>query len=169
MKKLHIPDQEDLQKLASAKKAENQKFALKMKKRKPVRLDEVVHKLHDQAFAEFNCLDCANCCKTISPIITQKDIDRISKYTGVKAGDFIQTWLEMDEDGDFVFRNTPCPFLGKDNRCSVYEERPKACREYPHTDRDRFVRIIDLSMKNTMVCPVVYAIIEELKKSGELF
>ncbi len=169
MKRLHIPVPENLHKLASAKKAENQKFALKLRKRKPARLDEVVHSLHDKAFTEFNCLDCANCCKTISPIITQKDINRISKYLGIKAGDFVQTYLEMDEEGDFVFRNLPCPFLGKANLCAVYAERPKACREYPHTDRDRFILILDLSIKNTMVCPVVYAIFEKLQQSRVLF
>ncbi len=142
----------------------NKAFFEKIKKNKPKDLDEKFHVLHRKAFEQFNCLDCANCCSGISPIILQEDIDRIAKYLKIKSGEFIQKYLYMDEDGDFVFQQTPCPFLGKDNYCSIYESRPKACSEYPHTDRRKMIQILDLTHKNCEVCPVVYEIVEELKK-----
>jgi Fe-S-cluster containining protein len=143
-------------------------FFQKLKKKKIKNLDEYFHVLHHEAFEHFDCLDCANCCKSISPIITQNDIDRLAKHLKVKAADILKNYLYMDEDGDFVFTQTPCPFLGSDNYCSVYESRPKACREYPHTDRRKMIQILNLTHKNCEVCPVVYEIVEELKVEDKL-
>jgi hypothetical protein len=70
----------------------------------------------------------------------------------------------MDEDKDAVLKHAPCAFLGTDNYCSIYESRPNACREYPHTDRKKMHQILDLTMKNTLVCPAVLEITERLKK-----
>ena len=126
----------------------------------------MVQRLHFDAFEQYNCLNCANCCKSISPIITDKDVERLSKHLNVKEVDFINQYLHIDEDNDYVFNESPCPFLMPDNYCMVYENRPRACREYPHTDRKRFYQILNLSLKNMEVCPVVYAISNELKKEN---
>lgn len=163
MKSADIPKIDALPELAKRKKPENTRFVKSLKKKKPAGLDLIVHALHDEIFTELDCLKCANCCKTISPIITYRDINQIAKELKIKPGEFIQTYLEMDEEGDFVFKQTPCPFLQSDNYCSVYSSRPKACREYPHTNRKNFAQILDLSLKNTMVCPAVYAVFEKLK------
>jgi len=136
----------------------------KLKAKKPKNLDDVVHDLHDEAFDQFDCLACANCCSTISPVVTEKDADRIAKRLKMKSVDFISQYLFIDEDNDFVFKKTPCPFLMTDNYCMVYDDRPKACREYPHTDRKRMYQILNLTHKNCRVCPVVYYITEELVK-----
>jgi hypothetical protein len=76
----------------------------------------------------------------------------------------IEQYLQLDEEGDYVFRETPCPFLMPDNYCMIYEVRPRACREYPHTDRARFHQILKLTWRNTLVCPAVLEIVEELRK-----
>lgn len=126
-------------------------------------LDHFVLEAHDEAFSHIDCLECANCCKTTSPIILQEDIDRLAKYLKIKSGDFIQKYLEMDEDGDFVFTSAPCPFLKDDNRCAVYDVRPQACREYPHTNRKRIHEILDITAANANICPAVNEIVEKLK------
>jgi Fe-S-cluster containining protein len=82
----------------------------------------------------------------------------------MKESEFSIKYIVTDEDGDFVFGHHPCPFLMPDNYCSVYDNRPKACREYPHTDRSRFYQILQLSHKNCETCPVVFDIFAELKK-----
>lgn len=163
MKKIAIPKPEDLKDLANRRKRENLLLINQLRKQTHSDLDLAIHTLHELFFAEYNCLDCANCCKTISPIITYRDMDKISKSLGLKPGAFREKYLHEDEEGDFVFNTAPCPFLGKDRHCSVYESRPKACREYPHTDRKNMYQILDLCMKNTFSCPVVYAIFEKLK------
>jgi len=136
----------------------------RLKAKKPKNLDDAFHELHMEAFEQFDCLSCANCCSTISPVITEKDIERMARRLKMKSVDFITQYLHIDEDKDYVFQQTPCPFLMSDNYCMVYEDRPKACREYPHTDRKRMYQILNLTHKNCEVCPVVYCITEELVK-----
>ncbi len=164
MKPLLYKTPEDLVLLTNKSKAETKALIKNLKKRKPKNLDDVVHEMHDELFEAFSCLDCANCCKTIGPRLTDKDIDRLAKYLKMKPQAFIDQYVEVDEDNDFVFREHPCPFLLPDNYCMVYENRPKACRDYPHTDRKRFVQILDLSHKNCETCPVVHEVFERLKK-----
>lgn len=150
--------------LVDNKKKENQAFFKKLKIQKSKNLDQDFHELHDEAFEKIDCLACANCCKTTSPMLFPKDIERLANATKMKPSAFTDKYLKIDEDGDFVFQSAPCPFLGADNYCSVYEDRPKACREYPHTDRKNMYQILDLTYKNIKVCPAVYSIVENLKK-----
>ena len=155
---------EEFRAAAASAKPANEKLFAKLKRLKPKDLDEKVHELHEKAFAHIDCLKCANCCKTTSPIFYQKDIERIAQCLGLKPGTFIQKYLHMDEDGDFVLNSAPCPFLDSENYCSVYEDRPAACREYPHTNRKKMYQVLDLTMQNTMVCPAVLEIAEGLRE-----
>lgn len=155
---------EELRQMTANRKQEFSVLFQKLKKKKPKNLDAIVHTLHNEAFDQFDCLDCANCCSGISPIVTDKDAERLAKNQKMKTVDFISQYLYVDEDQDYVFQQTPCPFLMGDNYCCVYENRPRACREYPHTDRKRFYQILNLTHKNCEVCPVVYAITDELTK-----
>lgn len=150
---------------ADKHKKDNQQLVKKLKKSKPKKLDNIVHDLHDEVFNDIDCLNCANCCKTTSPTFYERDIDRLSKHLKVKPSDFIDQYLSVDEDGDYVLTTAPCPFLDYENYCTVYESRPTACREYPHTNRKRFYQILDLSLKNTEICPAVAAVFKELHKS----
>src|SRR5688572_3987872 len=142
----------------------NKKFLLSLKKKDPRKIDDAFHNLHEEVFEEMDCLTCANCCKTTSPIFYDTDIERLAKELRIKAVDFVAKYLKVDDDGDQVLKSAPCPFLGHDNYCSVYEARPKACREYPHTDRKKMVQIMELTHKNTLICPAVFEIVERLKK-----
>jgi len=160
--KVEYKSPEELKLLSDKTRAETNSLVKKLKKKKPKNLDSIVHQLHDEAFDEFDCLDCANCCKTIGPRLTNKDIERLAKHLKMKLSDFTNQYILIDEDGDYIFKEHPCPFLLPDN----YENRPKACREYPHTDRKRFYQILELSHKNCETCPVVYDIFEELKKKN---
>ena len=120
--------------------------------------------LHEDEFSRTDCLTCANCCKTTGPLFTQKDIERIAKHFRMKPGEFIDAYLRMDEENDYVLQQVPCPFLGADNYCSIYDKRPKACREYPHTDRKDFHKISTITIRNTAVCPAAFNIVEEMKR-----
>lgn len=153
----------EFQKESKTRSAANKKFLAGLKRRTPQNLDDQFHTLHEEVFAKTNCLTCANCCKTTSPIFYQTDIERASKALKIKPGQFVETYLRVDEDKDFVLKSSPCPFLGKDNYCGIYESRPKACREYPHTNRKKMVQILDLTFRNTLVCPAVLEIVERMK------
>ena len=148
---------------AAAEKQSHKTLFKKIKRKPPKDLDQVVQRLHDETFQKINCLDCANCCKTTSPIFTNRDINRISKFLKLKARQFSDEYLRCDEDGDMVLKSSPCPFLFEDNKCMIYEVRPKACAEYPHTNRKKFHQITDLTLKNVSICPAAFNIVEKLK------
>ena len=118
--------------------------------------------LHEQAFEKIDCLKCANCCKNYSPRFKTPDIKRISRHLKMKEGQFIDQYLKLDEDGDYVVKSTPCPFLGADNYCSIYEMRPSDCHRFPYTDEDVIVKRQDLTIKNSAFCPIVYYVLEGL-------
>ena len=151
-------------KKAASRLVDHKKFLNGLKNKDPRKVDDAFHQVHEEVFAEMDCLTCANCCKTTSPIFYQTDIERVARSLRMKPGDFISTYLRVDEDKDYVLKSSPCPFLENDNRCKVYDDRPKACREYPHTNRKKMVQILDLTVKNTQVCPAVFEMVERLKK-----
>ncbi|SDC40245.1 YkgJ family cysteine cluster protein [Williamwhitmania taraxaci] len=155
---------ESLKERADKEVAKTKLFFQRLKKRKPTKLDGIVQELHEEAFDRIDCLDCANCCKSISPSITDRDIDRMAKELRIRPSEVISRYLYLDSDGDYVYKCQPCPFLMADNYCSIYESRPKACREYPHTDRRKFDQLLDLTIKNTYVCPAAFHIVEQMKK-----
>lgn len=156
----------DIHKLPSlAKRAqtETKKIFGKLKKSRPADLDSVAAGINDEIFERIDCLQCANCCKTTSPIFYEKDIERLSKHFKIRPSEFVEKYLRKDEDNDYVLISAPCPFLAPDNYCLVYENRPNACREYPHLKRKRFYQLLDLAVKNTYICPAVYEAAEKLK------
>lgn len=133
-----------------------------LKAARPKDLDRLFEEENDRIFASFDCLSCANCCKTTGPLFTDADITRISRHLGMKEGAFTEQYLRIDEDEDFVLQSVPCSFLGADNRCSIYDVRPKACREYPHTHQKRQHSILDLTEKNVKICPAAEQIVQNV-------
>lgn len=149
-----------------AKKVEKEtkQFFKSIKKSRIRELDDTVHAIHEEVFDEIDCLECANCCRTLGPRLTDRDIERMGQALRLKPQDVISQYLRIDEDKDYVFKEMPCPFLCSDNYCSIYENRPKACREYPHTDRKKFFQIHSLTTKNAETCPAVFQILKNLKQ-----
>jgi len=149
---------------AKAKRKENKRYYKKLRNKKTKGIDELFHNLHEATFEEIDCLECANCCKTTSPMFHRKDIERISKHLKMNVSNFSEKYLKVDSDGDTVLKSSPCAFLGHDNYCTIYEVRPKACREYPHTNRKDMHQILNTTFQNTLICPAVFGITERLKE-----
>jgi Fe-S-cluster containining protein len=154
----------NLPKEAKDKHIENKKYFDKLKKKTPKNLDYLMLELHNSEFKKTNCLNCANCCKTTGPLFTLADIERISKHLRQKPQQFIDQYLRIDEDRDYVLQSVPCNFLDTDNTCFIYDVRPKACREFPHTDKKKFNQITDLTLTNVAICPADFNIVEKMKE-----
>lgn len=150
------------QSLALQKQKEHKKFLEGLKKKPPKNLDYTVQETHEEVFEETDCLQCANCCKTTGPLYTEKDIERIARHLKMKPADFEKRFLRTDEDNDKVLQQLPCFFLNEDHTCSIYDVRPKACREYPHTDRKKIYQINSLMLKNTVICPAAFSFVEKM-------
>ncbi len=145
-------------------KASNKKLIQRLKKANSKKVDQLADQLHDSVFQKVDCLDCANCCTSIPPMLNDTDVRRIARNLGIKEAQFKDQYIRIDEDQDMVMASTPCPFLGEDHKCFIYEFRPKACRQYPHTNQLEFMRNSHLHVTNARYCPAVFHIMEQLKE-----
>lgn len=154
---------ENWEKKAAANLKKYKRYLDRVDIRKTVQL---LPDLHEEAFDNVDCLSCAACCKNYSPRFKTPDIKRLSAHLDMKEGAFIDKYLRIDEDGDFVVKSSPCPFLGTDNFCSVYEERPSDCRRFPYTDEDVLLKRKSLTLKNVSFCPAVFFVMEKLTETS---
>ena len=158
-KSMQDSDLEDYQKLAKERQKPYRDYLKRANKNKVLK---VLPDLHDEAFSKIDCLSCANCCKNYSPRFKMPDIKRISRRLRMKESAFIATYLQMDAEGDYVVTAPPCPFLGDDNFCSIYEDRPRDCERYPYTNEDVLIKQPNLTLKNSLSCPAVFYVMEKL-------
>jgi len=145
-------------------KKENKKFVKKLQQHRGKQLDKFAASIHEKVFQNIDCLDCAGCCSGLPPIVNKTDASRIAKKLGLSVANFETDYLTLDEDNDRVMKQTPCPFLLEDKKCSIYEFRPKACREYPHTDVG-FSKNLAYHATNATYCPATFHILEQLKRT----
>ena len=89
------PTKDNVRKMALDVRDENERFFKRLKKKIPGNLDEIVHDLHDEAFSNFDCLTCANCCSSISPMITDKDVERLAKPLKLKPSQVIEQYMQI--------------------------------------------------------------------------
>jgi len=143
-------------------------FLKDLKKKKKLPLDTMFRDAHNEAFSQIDCLDCGLCCSNLGPRINNRDISRLSRRERIKPAVFIEKYLRVDEDGDFVFRSMPCPFLGPDFYCHIYEDRPDACRNYPHLNQGKQIQRINSHIENISYCPAVILAVESLMEDSRI-
>ncbi len=155
---------ENWEEKAQEKQKQNKQYLQKLQSKRGRGVEKLLPDLHEEAFSNIDCLQCANCCKTISPRFKPPDIKRIAKYLGMKEAAVIDQYLLMDKEGDYVTKSSPCPFLDSDNYCSIYPARPGDCENYPYTDSYHFFKRPNITYLNSTICPAVYFVLEKLKK-----
>jgi uncharacterized protein len=107
----------------------NYEFLRSLKMRSDKKVDRIALELHQEAFGIVDCTRCANCCRTLRPVFSDDDIERIAGHLGMEKDDFIAAHLEFDEEANrYRTKTTPCQFLGDHNRCKIYGGRPEKCR-----------------------------------------
>jgi Fe-S-cluster containining protein len=118
-----------------------------------------------------DCLQCANCCRVATAKVTERDVERLSKYLRLKPGRFLADFtVESEEEGVVLKRDkkTGCVFLNG-NECTVYDARPDSCQKFPHVVRgngsiaSRMWELID----RACYCPIVYNSLEAFKDEME--
>lgn len=145
--------------------SENRQIVKRLRRKRGKALDQSADEVHSAVFSNINCLDCASCCTIIPPIVNKTDVGRIAKKFSMKPAEFEEQYLILDEDGDMVMNTSPCPFLLEDHRCMIYDIRPRACRQFPHTDQLDFSKNMKLHVLNATVCPGVFHILRRLDES----
>lgn len=78
------------------------------------------------------CVCCGRCCHQPFITVMDEEVERISGSAGIDAGDFVTRYLYR-EDGRWLMRKEgACRFLGGDNRCTIWQDRPEICRDFPY-------------------------------------
>ncbi len=127
-------------------------------------IDTIVQKHYEEVSAQIECRECGNCCKVFCPPLTSGDIDRLALLKKMPREDLIRKYLAVCRNGEeHSIKFSPCPFLAG-NECSVYPERPEACRSYPGLERPGFVSRIGYLFSNCSVCPLIYHVYERVKR-----
>ena len=164
MKKVTYKSPDELKLLTNKTWQETSTFIKKLKKKKPKNLDDVVHELHAEAFSTFNCLGCANCCKTIGPRLIDKDIERLAKHLKMKVSDFAAAYISTDaKTAILFFKEHPVHFYCQIIIVWFMNADPGHAANIRIPTASVFTRILPLSHKNCETCPVVYDIFDELK------
>jgi Fe-S-cluster containining protein len=160
-------DLEKFRRKAARKRKDLETFLQKMDQTVPEELSEIVTEEDAEVWTEVDCTECANCCKTMTPVFTKEDIKRISTHLRMSPKAFYEKWLLKEEDsGSIVNKVQPCQFL-VENKCSIYEVRPADCAEFPHHYKRPFDLYNDTFIQNVHRCPATFLLIERLKKRIE--
>lgn len=140
------------------------RFLSKIEKNPPKNLDKMAIEINEAVWKETDCLSCANCCKTMTPTFTTKDIKRIAAYTEMTVAEFKEKWLYYDKkDKDWMNTKQPCQFLNmQTNMCSIYEVRPEDCVGFPHLTKKKMTDYIHVHKQNINYCPATYKMVEKM-------
>ncbi|MDD5295993.1 MAG: YkgJ family cysteine cluster protein [Rhodocyclaceae bacterium] len=140
----------------------------------PIPGSPVVPEMVDGSYPiQFQCkpgISCWNaCCSNIDITLTPYDILRLKKRLGLNSAEFLNAFtvpyeLDKDDIAGVKFRPVPegtaCQFM-TDAGCSVYEDRPTACRYYP-------VALLSMRKQDEYVDKDSYALVKEAHCLGHL-
>jgi Fe-S-cluster containining protein len=160
-----VTDTDRIRQLSEQNDDENWKFRsfLKMVDLESEEVDTIVQRHYGDVASQIDCCACANCCRTMLPILSDADIARMASALNMTEDELIRDYLKPAEEEDgFTFKATPCPFLGG-NLCTIYDARPENCRSYPHIHKEGFQFRLIGAIENCSVCPIVFNVYERLK------
>lgn len=156
-----------IKKLAKKKEKANWEFRsfLKRADLSDEALDAMVLRLYREVAGRIDCRACGNCCKYLIPFLTPDDVRVLARHLHLPPADFMAQYLVEDASGEGLrFKDQPCPFhVG--NSCTVYASRPRICRTFPHLEKNGFRYRLNQVCCNCAVCPIVYNVYEQLKKT----
>ena len=126
--------------------------------------DSIVRNTTDEVWKQIDCTQCGNCCRTLQVVVDDQDIKRLSARLSATPAEFARRYVTVAADRTKHFSHSPCRFLGDDNRCTVYEDRPAACRDFPYLHQPHFVSRSLMMIENTATCPIVFNVWQALKE-----
>ncbi len=127
-------------------------------------MDAIAQETTDAVWKQIDCLACGNCCRTLQIVVDDNDIQRLAQRLKLTPPQVSRQYVQAAPDGTRHLISTPCSFLGADNRCAVYEDRPQACRDFPYLHTGNFRSRTLTMIENTATCPIVFNVWQQLKE-----
>lgn len=160
---------EEVKQKAKVQRRRNKKLFERFKTEKPKGLDKAFREVNDEVFSHTHCLECANCCRVAQPVFETPDIKRIARHFNITPDAFVKKYLKSDPDPEYGYftKKLPCVFLGDDNKCTIYEVRPKGCQTYPPARLRLSPEQLDVIYDNIGICPAVSEIVDKIKVQFE--
>lgn len=124
-------------------------------------LDAQVNATAEEVWSHIDCVACGQCCRVLNIVVKPREITRLAKQMGIPTAEFARRYVHEDEDGEKSL-NPPCPFLDG-NACSIYADRPQACRDFPYLHTERFRHRMLFFIEYSLLCPVIFNTLEALK------
>jgi uncharacterized protein len=160
-----ITDLVQIERLGEKKRPENERLRRFMKTHDVP--ERRFRRMAEEIEEQIDCRACANCCKVAQTDVAEREIDRLARAVGATRAGFLERYATRSkDDGTLILRRTEhgCIFLDG-NDCTIYEDRPETCRNFPHLVRgsgsiaSRMWQFID----RATYCPIVYNSLEAYK------
>ncbi len=126
------------------------------------KLDEIVHPIVDSITKKIDCTQCGNCCRYQEPGVNDDEIKRLARCKNTSVEEFKNEYIAWDKEGISFMFNKPCTFL-QGNACSIYQNRPDSCADFPGLHRPALKWRFKQVEENYSLCPIVFNVVEELK------
>jgi Fe-S-cluster containining protein len=155
-----------IQSLAAERENENDDFRAFLKSQNSKHIDQLVHAINNEITPKIDCTECGNCCKTLMINITEEESERLATHLEMPLPDLKAKYIEESLQGKMIMNTIPCHFLGG-TKCTIYEERFRECRDFPHLHKDNFTDRLFGTMMYYAMCPIIFNVVEELKVKSE--
>ena len=160
-----VTDLVQIKRLGELKRDENLRLRLHMKRHAIV--ERRLKIISDDIEKKTECLSCANCCRSATARLQEREIESVAKGAGMRVNDFMEECVEESADEGMILRRNEdgsCVFL-HGNECLIYRHRPTACRHFPHLTSgpgSLAWRRWEMPDRATY-CPIVYNTLEAWK------
>ncbi len=149
---------------SDANREENKRFKTFLMPIPTQLVDSYVQELNDKIAPAIDCTRCGNCCKVLEPPVTQDEVKRLADLKKLSTAEFQQQYVGQETGtGIHFLKCQPCIFL-QSERCTIYNNRPASCADYPHLDQPNIKYRWKSLMNNYAMCPIVYNVVEALKE-----
>jgi len=150
-----------IKRLADIREDENYRFRAFLKGKDFDKIDKIVHRLHDEITRQMDCSLCGNCCKQLKAKLEQAEIAVLAHLENITPEIYQDNYCEIDGYKIFL-KDMPCRYL-EGKKCSIYENRPNECRQFPYTRKERFTSRLFGMLNSYELCPIVFNLMERLK------
>jgi uncharacterized protein len=159
-----LTDLVQIRRMGEKHREENGRFRAWLKRHNFV--ERRLKRIAEEVAEATDCLACANCCRVATTRVTERDIERLTKFLGMKPAALMKEYTALTEDEGRVLRRNEqgCVFLSG-NECTVYEGRPDTCRDFPHLTHGSgsFLSRMWQMPDRATYCPIVYNSLEAFK------